>query len=161
MSRLMRPHYVDPQTNMIYDTNDAEFEGWLTKQSVWLKVCFIMLCTTKISIWFVLHVLVSHPNFLCLGLAPPLFHIKRIQIIFFQDGLQRSPWDGWFEPMHDRQIGRSQIEKTKQFWNQHTRNHLFAVRWYRKRKGWLDRVSWKSNCEMFQYVLPGRKWWRW
>ena len=50
MSRLMRPHYVDPQTNMIYDTNDAEFEGWLTKQSVWLKVCFIMLCTTKISI---------------------------------------------------------------------------------------------------------------
>mmetsp|Transcript_32485 Transcript_32485/g.53722 ORF Transcript_32485/g.53722 Transcript_32485/m.53722 type:complete len:174 (+) Transcript_32485:130-651(+) len=35
--RLMRPHYVDPQTNIVYDTNDADFEGWLTKQSTWLK----------------------------------------------------------------------------------------------------------------------------
>lgn len=36
--RLMRPHFVDPQTNMVFDTNDADFEGWLTKQSTWLKV---------------------------------------------------------------------------------------------------------------------------
>jgi hypothetical protein len=36
--RLMRPHYVDPQSNIVYDTNNADFEGWLTKQSAWLKV---------------------------------------------------------------------------------------------------------------------------
>ena len=36
--RLMRPHYVDPQTNIVYDTNSADYEGWLTKQSSWLKV---------------------------------------------------------------------------------------------------------------------------
>lgn len=35
--RLMRPPYVDPNTNIIYDTSDAEYEGWLTKQSTWLK----------------------------------------------------------------------------------------------------------------------------
>jgi len=37
MSRLVRPHWIDPTTNIIYDTNDADFEGWLTKQSMWLK----------------------------------------------------------------------------------------------------------------------------
>ncbi|KAI2506314.1 hypothetical protein MHU86_8144 [Fragilaria crotonensis] len=35
--RLMRPHFVDPQTNIVYDTNSADYEGWLTKQSSWLK----------------------------------------------------------------------------------------------------------------------------
>jgi len=34
---LMRPPYVDPATNIIYDTDNAEYEGWLTKQSMWLK----------------------------------------------------------------------------------------------------------------------------
>mmetsp|Transcript_20751 Transcript_20751/g.31685 ORF Transcript_20751/g.31685 Transcript_20751/m.31685 type:complete len:183 (-) Transcript_20751:83-631(-) len=37
MSRLMRPPYVDPQTRICYDTDNPEFEGWLTKQSMWLK----------------------------------------------------------------------------------------------------------------------------
>jgi len=36
--RIMRPPFVDPQTNIIYDTDNAEYEGWLTKQSMWLKV---------------------------------------------------------------------------------------------------------------------------
>lgn len=35
--RLMRPHFVDPQTNIVYDTNVADFEGYLTKQSTWLQ----------------------------------------------------------------------------------------------------------------------------
>ena len=35
----MRPHFVDPQTNIVYDTNVADFEGYLTKQSTWLQVC--------------------------------------------------------------------------------------------------------------------------
>jgi len=37
MNRFRRPPYVDPVTNMHYDANGAEFEGWLTKQSAWLK----------------------------------------------------------------------------------------------------------------------------
>ncbi|KAL7561236.1 hypothetical protein ACA910_004157 [Epithemia clementina (nom. ined.)] len=32
-----RPPYVDPETNIVYDTSNAEYEGWLTKQSAWLK----------------------------------------------------------------------------------------------------------------------------
>jgi hypothetical protein len=35
---LARPPYVDPNTNIIYDTDSPEYEGWLTKQSMWLKV---------------------------------------------------------------------------------------------------------------------------
>ena len=35
---LARPPYVDPNTNIIYDTDRPEYEGWLTKQSMWLKV---------------------------------------------------------------------------------------------------------------------------
>ena len=38
-----RPHiprapYVDPNTNIIYETDNPEYHGWLTKQSMWLKV---------------------------------------------------------------------------------------------------------------------------
>ena len=38
-----RPHiprapYVDPNTNIMYETDNPEFHGWLTKQSTWLKV---------------------------------------------------------------------------------------------------------------------------
>jgi hypothetical protein len=36
--RIARPPFLDPQTNIIYDTDNAEYEGWLTKQSTWLKV---------------------------------------------------------------------------------------------------------------------------
>jgi len=36
--RMMRPPFVDPATNIIYDTDNPEYEGWLTKQSMWLKV---------------------------------------------------------------------------------------------------------------------------
>lgn len=35
---LARPPYVDPDTNIIYDTDNPEFQGYLTKQSMWLKV---------------------------------------------------------------------------------------------------------------------------
>jgi len=34
---MSRPPYVDPNTNVIYDTDNAEYEGFLTKQSMWLK----------------------------------------------------------------------------------------------------------------------------
>jgi hypothetical protein len=35
---MMRPPYIDPDTNIIYDIDNPEYEGWLTKQSMWLKV---------------------------------------------------------------------------------------------------------------------------
>jgi hypothetical protein len=38
--RIMRPPYVDPNTNIIYDTDNPEYEGWLTKQSSWIKVLY-------------------------------------------------------------------------------------------------------------------------
>jgi len=34
---LARPPYVDPNTNIIYETDNPEYQGWLTKQSMWLK----------------------------------------------------------------------------------------------------------------------------
>jgi hypothetical protein len=37
-TRLARPPFVDPNTNIIYDTDNPEFQGYLTKQSMWLKV---------------------------------------------------------------------------------------------------------------------------
>ena len=32
-----RPPYFDPAIGMRYDTNNGSYEGWLTKQSEWLK----------------------------------------------------------------------------------------------------------------------------
>jgi len=37
MNRISRPPYIDPQTNLHFDANSVEFEGWLTKQSEWLQ----------------------------------------------------------------------------------------------------------------------------
>lgn len=34
---MQRPPYVDPQTGKSYDTSSPKMEGWLTKQSMWLK----------------------------------------------------------------------------------------------------------------------------
>mmetsp|Transcript_7405 Transcript_7405/g.10063 ORF Transcript_7405/g.10063 Transcript_7405/m.10063 type:complete len:158 (-) Transcript_7405:314-787(-) len=34
---MMRPPYVDPNTQICFDATNPEFEGWLTKQSMWLK----------------------------------------------------------------------------------------------------------------------------
>lgn len=36
--QLARPPYVDPNTNIIYEMDNPDVEGWLTKQSMWLKV---------------------------------------------------------------------------------------------------------------------------
>jgi hypothetical protein len=34
---MQRPHYVDPTTGQRYETSNPSNEGWLTKQSDWLK----------------------------------------------------------------------------------------------------------------------------
>lgn len=35
---MQSPPYIDPQTGKTYDTSNPTTKGWLTKQSVWLKV---------------------------------------------------------------------------------------------------------------------------
>ncbi|GMH81905.1 hypothetical protein TrVE_jg6509 [Triparma verrucosa] len=37
MPGRVRPAYTDSSTNIRYDCSNGEFEGWLTKQSAWLK----------------------------------------------------------------------------------------------------------------------------
>ncbi len=34
---MQRPPYIDPTTGKSYDTTNPKNEGWLTKQSLWLK----------------------------------------------------------------------------------------------------------------------------
>jgi hypothetical protein len=36
--RIYRAPFIDPVTGIAYDTNNSEFEGYLTKQSLWLRV---------------------------------------------------------------------------------------------------------------------------
>lgn len=35
--RIIRAPFIDPITGVAYDTNNSEFEGYLTKQSLWLR----------------------------------------------------------------------------------------------------------------------------
>jgi len=37
MNHLPRPPFIDPTTGVAYDTDRADFEGYLTKQSMWLR----------------------------------------------------------------------------------------------------------------------------
>jgi len=37
MAGLTRPPFIDPATGVAYDTAHTEFEGYLTKQSMWLR----------------------------------------------------------------------------------------------------------------------------
>ena len=36
-NNMQRPPFVDPATGRLFDTSNASVEGWLTKQSMWLK----------------------------------------------------------------------------------------------------------------------------
>ncbi|KAG5192036.1 hypothetical protein JKP88DRAFT_230679 [Tribonema minus] len=37
MAHVIRPQYQDPATGILYDCNNPDFTGYLTKQSSWLK----------------------------------------------------------------------------------------------------------------------------
>jgi hypothetical protein len=39
MSRMMRPPYVDPQTNMIFDVNEPDFQGWCVVACSYVSCC--------------------------------------------------------------------------------------------------------------------------
>lgn len=41
--RLTRPPFIDPTTGIAYDASNSEVEGYLTKQSMWLRVSNIYL----------------------------------------------------------------------------------------------------------------------
>ena len=70
---LARPPYVDPNTNIIYDTDNAEYEGWLTKQSMWLKVRVVIdnriSCPFWAPVWLRKPILVSFKTIFLAGLA--------------------------------------------------------------------------------------------
>lgn len=44
MSRMMRPPYVDPQTNMIFDVNEPDFQGWCVVAYVVMFLVAAVLC---------------------------------------------------------------------------------------------------------------------
>lgn len=48
--RLLRPPFIDPATGIAYDTSNSEFEGYLTKQSLWLRVSTIYVCIYPYSL---------------------------------------------------------------------------------------------------------------
>ena len=91
--RLMRPHYVDPQTNIVYDTNAADFEGWLTKQSSWLKVRSTPFENSLVLVWWLtffvrvpvvgIQYLLSLPLLVCdWDLAPPTNSYYHCSLLF-------------------------------------------------------------------------------
>lgn len=46
-----RPPYIDPETQIVYQCTNPEHEGWLTKQSMWLKDWrrrYFILCGSKL-----------------------------------------------------------------------------------------------------------------
>jgi hypothetical protein len=102
---LARPPYVDPNTNIIFDTDHPEYEGWLTKQSEWIKVrtAWILssscLCVCENHHWLlcstaslILYIICSNDNntIIILGLASKIFFIKGKQIVFWQERIQRA-----------------------------------------------------------------------
>ena len=89
MSRMIRPPYVDPQTNIVYDTDNPDFQGWLTKQSMWLRVsCFVWMPVWKICFQN------NNISLFTTGLAPPLLFAQGLQAVFLQDGLFGATWHG-------------------------------------------------------------------
>lgn len=54
----MRPPYIDPDTGVAYDTDKGEYEGYLTKQSMWLRVSDnkwlgeFTLCRGSVCVYF-------------------------------------------------------------------------------------------------------------
>lgn len=117
---LPRPPFVDPTTNIIYDTDHPDYEGWLTKQSMWLKVraslwmgrrkegmagsmynsinesmnrwivSLIEMITLVFTLTQFIHLFTFIVSFI--GLAPPLLFIKRQQIVLRQVGIFGSSW---------------------------------------------------------------------
>lgn len=69
MSRLMRPPYIDPTTGIAYDTDKGDYEGYLTKQSMWLRVSlftsysFMIHCNPRLTIFRVsYYIIFAHMN---------------------------------------------------------------------------------------------------
>ncbi len=47
--RIIRAPFIDPITGVAYDTNNSEFEGYLTKQSLWLRVSLYVTVASVVS----------------------------------------------------------------------------------------------------------------
>jgi hypothetical protein len=84
-TQLARPPYVDPTTNIIYDTDNPEYQGYLTKQSMWLKVSlFHGVYFVPLFVYFFVDSLrVPFFFFFLSGLAPAVFFSQGIQTLFW------------------------------------------------------------------------------
>ena len=88
MNRLARPPYIDTTTGIAYDTDKAEFEGYLTKQSMWLRVRIIFVLLLSVCLSPLLRIIVLTTfTFGFVGLEKKVFHSQGISIIFRQDTL--------------------------------------------------------------------------
>lgn len=101
MSRLMRPPFIDPTTGVAYDTDKGDFEGYLTKQSMWLRVRTFSASSRGIYLWYV-------PScwLLVIGLETSVFHPQGFAFILCKNSIRSSPRYDWFEPLYNRQVGR-------------------------------------------------------
>ena len=66
--RLTRPPFIDPTTGIAYDCSNSEFEGHLTKQSMWLRV------SEKF------HYVQVHVRVICVVLST-VYHFNSIHVI--------------------------------------------------------------------------------
>ena len=184
-TQMARPPYVDPTTNIIYDTDNPEYQGYLTKQSMWLKVSNhrvrqvwaeddivsvpmmrllfdnkLVLCVFCSWIWMCTYFLSWLFYGDLLGLAPALFFSQRIQTLFWSKRLRSTAWDDWLGTLYHGQVGRYKIRKTTFLWNFYARVDLSVIRRYRTRKRRLDWSSRKGYRPLFLYVLFPN-FWRW
>jgi hypothetical protein len=86
-------------------------------------------------------------------MAPPVLYFEGQQALFWSQRIPGPARHGGFGLVHDRQVGRLEIEKAPLVRNIHARNVLFVVRGYGIGKGRLDWAGWESDCEVQSDVL--------
>jgi hypothetical protein len=118
VGRAIRPPYTDPVTQITYTVDNPEYEGFLTKQSSWLKV--------RIGI-FVQNVLVRQLLLRCgletklltllravptTGMASSLLYSAREQALFLQECNEWTARHDGLGYMHHGQVCRLKVRQT-------------------------------------------------
>jgi hypothetical protein len=129
--RMTRPPYVDPITNIVYETEPSDYEGYLTKQSVWLKVRHRLSSYRFTSFEFLIKTLLLFLS----GMAPPILYSQRIQTVLWEKRIVGSPRNVGFGVGYHGQKRRFEIQETSQYGDIDSGDVLSVVRRYRKREG--------------------------
>lgn len=82
-NRFIRAPFIDPVTGIAYDTNNSEFEGYLTKQSLWLRVSLFAFLF-NILIYFVIDAICDNVGLAFKSISrysPLIYVIIRLQCI--------------------------------------------------------------------------------